>query len=56
MPRKPNYGFERAERNRTKAMKKAERLRAKAEKSAARKSDSDEAESSDDPPSLTSEA
>lgn len=43
MPRKPNYRFERSERDRSKAAKKAERLQAKAEKSAARKSGGDEA-------------
>ena len=32
MPRKPNYRFERAERDRVKAQKKDERLRAKAER------------------------
>lgn len=37
MPRKPNYNFERSEREKTKAAKKAERLRLKEEKSAARK-------------------
>jgi len=33
MPRKPNYRFERSQREKNKAAKKAERLRAKAEKS-----------------------
>ncbi len=37
MPRKPNYRFERAERDRAKAVKKAERLKAKREKAADRK-------------------
>ena len=32
MPRKPNYKFERMERDRAKALKKAERAKAKAEK------------------------
>ena len=32
MPRKPNYRFERAERDRVKAQKKEERQRAKAER------------------------
>ena len=32
MPRKPNYRFERAERDRVKAQKKEERLKAKAER------------------------
>lgn len=44
MPRKPNYRFERTERERTKAAKKAERLRAKAEKSDARKAGTDDGE------------
>jgi len=44
MPRKPNYGFERSERSKAKAMKKAEKLQAKMEKSEARKPDSDETE------------
>lgn len=33
MPRKPNYRFDRMERDRQKAAKKAERLKAKQEKS-----------------------
>lgn len=33
MARKPNYKFERMERDRAKALKKAERAKAKAEKS-----------------------
>lgn len=37
MPRKPNYRFERTERDKVKAAKKAERLKAKAEKAEARK-------------------
>ena len=37
MPRKPNYNFERSQREKNKAAKKAERLRLKAEKSEARK-------------------
>ncbi|MHA1189813.1 MAG: hypothetical protein ACTSSQ_05045 [Alphaproteobacteria bacterium] len=36
MPRKPNYRFERSERDKAKALKKAERLKAKSEKSDAR--------------------
>jgi len=32
MPRKPNYGFERRERDRLKAEKKAEREKAKAQR------------------------
>ena len=37
MPRKPNYNFERSQREKNKAAKKAERLRLKTEKSEARK-------------------
>ncbi len=37
MPRKPNYRFERAERERAKAKKKAERLQAKADRKNAQK-------------------
>ena len=37
MPRKPNYRFERSERDRQKAAKKAARLAAKQEKSEAAK-------------------
>jgi len=47
MPRKPNYNFERSEREKSKAAKKAERLRIKAEKSAARKAGADEANTKD---------
>jgi len=36
MPRKPNYSFERSERDKAKAAKKAERLKAKTEKAEAR--------------------
>jgi len=43
MPRKPNYNFERSQREKSKAAKKAERLRLKAEKSAARKAGADDA-------------
>jgi hypothetical protein len=39
MPRKPNYGFERSERDKAKAAKKAARLQAKADKSASRNED-----------------
>ncbi len=49
MPRKPNYGFERSERNRAKAAKKAERLREKAAKSEARKQQPDEDAAEDTP-------
>ena len=37
MPRKPNYSFERREREKSRALKKADRLRAKHEKSDQRK-------------------
>lgn len=37
MPRKPNYKFERMERDRVKAAKKAARLEAKREKAAQKK-------------------
>jgi hypothetical protein len=37
MPRKPNYKFERMERDRAKAAKKAARLEAKKEKAAQKK-------------------
>ena len=39
MPRKPNYKFERIERERAKAAKKAARLEAKREKAAQKKED-----------------
>jgi hypothetical protein len=42
MPRKPNYNFERSQREKSKAAKKAERLRLKAEKSAAKKASAEE--------------
>ena len=42
MPRKPNYRFERSERDKSKAAKKAARLQEKAENSEAKKTDSDE--------------
>lgn len=41
MPRKPNYKFERLERQRQKAAKKAARLEAKKEKSDIRKAEND---------------
>ncbi len=41
MPRKPNYKFERMERDRAKAAKKAARLEAKREKAAQKKEDGD---------------
>ena len=40
MARKPNYGFERREREKARAMKKAERQRTKQEKSDQRKKES----------------
>ena len=42
MPRKPNYKFERYERDRLKAEKKAARLQAKAERRAAKSGDKEE--------------
>jgi hypothetical protein len=42
MPRKPNYKFERLERERKKAAKKAERAEAKREKAAQRQTDQDD--------------
>jgi len=51
MPRKPNYKFERMERERIKAEKKAARAKAKAEKAEARRADdADELESQADAP------
>ena len=47
MPRKPNYRFERSQRERNKATKKAERLQAQADKVAARKATSGETETQD---------
>ena len=47
MPRKPNYNFERREREKARAQKKAERQRAKQEKSDQRK---------DDPPAKAEDA
>jgi hypothetical protein len=48
MPRKPNYKFERMERERAKAAKKAARLEAKREKAAQKKAEpADAAVSSD---------
>jgi hypothetical protein len=42
MARKPNYGFERREREKVRAQKKADRQRAKQEKSEQRKDDVDD--------------
>ncbi|MFL2770389.1 MAG: hypothetical protein ACJZ9F_05210 [Rhodospirillaceae bacterium] len=47
MPRKPNYRFDRMERDRQKAAKKAERLKAKRERSDERKETGVEQEISD---------
>ena len=44
MPRKPNYRFERMERERRKAEKKAARAQAKAERAEARKLEDTDAE------------
>ena len=48
MPRKPNYRFERSERDRQKAAKKAERLQAKADRAAARRDTPENSESGQD--------
>ena len=48
MPRKPNYRFERSQREKNKALKKAERLKARAEKTAARKARADGTETQDE--------
>ncbi len=48
MARKPNYKFERLERDRAKAAKKAARAKAKAEKVEARKGGSPEVALTDD--------
>lgn len=50
MGRKPNYRFERAERDRLKAAKKAERLKAKQERSASSNASADDAPAPDDLP------
>jgi hypothetical protein len=44
MPRKPNYKFERLERDRAKAAKKAERLKAKQEKAERKRAEQAEPE------------
>lgn len=49
MPRKPNYKFERLERERKKAAKKAERAEAKREKAAQRQVDDQGSPPSDAP-------
>ena len=43
MPRKPNYRFDRQERERKKAAKKAEQIETKREKAALRRADRDSA-------------
>ena len=48
MPRKPNYKFERIERERAKAAKKAARLEAKREKAAQKKDPDAPADASDE--------
>jgi len=56
MARKPNYNFEKAQREKAKAAKKAERLQAKADKAAAKKdggiegADEGDAPIANDPP------
>ncbi|MEC9154251.1 MAG: hypothetical protein VYA59_14775 [Pseudomonadota bacterium] len=50
MPRKPNYKFERLERERAKAAKKAARLEAKKEKAAQKKADIDAPSDTPDEP------
>jgi len=49
MPRKPNYRFERSERNKIKAEKKAARLQAKVDKSAGRKDEASDSGALDKP-------
>jgi hypothetical protein len=48
MPRKPNYRFERAERERSKAAKKAEREKAKRERSERGEGDAEPGDATDD--------
>jgi hypothetical protein len=55
MPRKPNYGFERSERDKAKAAKKAARLQAKAEKSASQKDETRDTATQDQPRETTDE-
>ena len=50
VPRKPNYKFERLERERAKAAKKAARLEAKKEKAAQKKADIDAPSDTPDEP------
>jgi len=49
MRRKPNYDFERSEREKAKAAKKAARLEAKSEKSAAKKTEGTDDSAPDQP-------
>ncbi len=49
MPRKPNYRFERSERDKAKAAKKAERLKAKIAKPETNKHGNDDTENPDLP-------
>ncbi|MDH3233224.1 MAG: hypothetical protein OEQ29_06835 [Alphaproteobacteria bacterium] len=53
MARKPNYSFEKRERERAKAAKKAARAAAKAEKAEARKGDPEGMEAGEDDASPT---
>lgn len=55
MPRKPNYKFERLQRDRAKAEKKEARAKAKAEKADAKKVEAGGAEIVESPPSEISE-
>ena len=50
VPRKPNYKFERLERERAKAAKKAARLEAKKDKAAQKKADIDAPSDTPDEP------
>ena len=50
MPRRPNYNFERAERNRAKQAKRDEKLRERHEAAAQRKADQQAAEPEKEPP------
>lgn len=52
MARKPNYNFEKAQREKAKAAKKAERLQAKADKAAAKRDGGEEGDApiANDPP------
>ena len=50
MPRKPNYDFERREKEKARAEKKAERLRLKKEKSDLRKAEAEGLDNTDATP------